>query len=131
MTPDTAPKRRRLRKLRTAPARLIARVPWLRRRQARRLVKTLERYREKGRPIPENLSRLERQLRQIPKHKRAAAVEQMLKAPTSAFVLVTSAQAPAIDEALWFRRTLGEGGLPRKLAAAAAIVAGIVAVAVG
>jgi hypothetical protein len=79
MTSDTAPKRRRLRKLRTAPARLIARVPWLRRRQARRLVKTLERYREKGRPIPENLSRLERQLRQIPKHKRAAAVEQMME----------------------------------------------------
>jgi drug/metabolite transporter (DMT)-like permease len=29
------------------------------------------------------------------------------------------------------RRLLGEGGLPRKLAAAAAIVAGIVAVAIG
>ena len=43
---------------------------------------------------------------------RAAAVEQMLKAPTSAFVLVTSAQAPAIDEAIWFRRTLQESGLP-------------------
>jgi anion-transporting ArsA/GET3 family ATPase len=43
---------------------------------------------------------------------RAAAVETMLKAPTSAFVLVTSAQAPAIDEAIWFRRTLQDGGLP-------------------
>jgi anion-transporting ArsA/GET3 family ATPase len=43
---------------------------------------------------------------------RAAAVERMLKAPTSAFVLVTSAQAPAIDEAIWFRRTLDDGGLP-------------------
>ncbi|MGI8715818.1 MAG: ArsA family ATPase [Solirubrobacteraceae bacterium] len=43
---------------------------------------------------------------------RAAAVEAMLKAPTSAFVLVTSAQAAAIDEAIWFRRTLDEGGLP-------------------
>jgi anion-transporting ArsA/GET3 family ATPase len=43
---------------------------------------------------------------------RAAAVEQMLKAPTSAFLLVTSAQVPAIDEAIWFRRTLQEGGLP-------------------
>ena len=43
---------------------------------------------------------------------RAAAVERMLKAPTSAFVLVTSAQAAAIDEAIWFRRTLEEGGLP-------------------
>jgi anion-transporting ArsA/GET3 family ATPase len=43
---------------------------------------------------------------------RAAAVEEMLKAPTSAFLLVTSASAPAIDEAIWFRRTLQEGGLP-------------------
>ncbi|HEX3833498.1 MAG TPA: ArsA-related P-loop ATPase [Solirubrobacteraceae bacterium] len=43
---------------------------------------------------------------------RAAAVEQMLKAPTSAFLLVTSASAPAIDEAIWFRRTLQDGGLP-------------------
>jgi anion-transporting ArsA/GET3 family ATPase len=43
---------------------------------------------------------------------RAAAVERMLKAHTSAFVLVTSAQAAAIDEAIWFRRTLQEGGLP-------------------
>jgi anion-transporting ArsA/GET3 family ATPase len=43
---------------------------------------------------------------------RAAAVEKMLKAPTSAFVLVTSASAPAIDEAIWFRRTLQQGGLP-------------------
>jgi anion-transporting ArsA/GET3 family ATPase len=43
---------------------------------------------------------------------RAAQVEQMLKAPTTAFVLVTSAQAPAIDEAIWFRRTLTDGGLP-------------------
>ena len=43
---------------------------------------------------------------------RAAEVERMLKAPTTAFVLVTSAQAAAIDEAVWFRRTLQEGGLP-------------------
>jgi anion-transporting ArsA/GET3 family ATPase len=44
--------------------------------------------------------------------RRAAQVERMLKAPTTAFLLVTSAQAPAIDEAIWFRRTLTEGGLP-------------------
>jgi anion-transporting ArsA/GET3 family ATPase len=43
---------------------------------------------------------------------RAAQVERMLKAPTTAFVLVTSAQAAAIDEAIWFRRTLTDGGLP-------------------
>ena len=43
---------------------------------------------------------------------RARAVEQMLRAPTTAFVLVTSAQQAAIDEAIWFRRTLQDGGLP-------------------
>ena len=44
--------------------------------------------------------------------KRAAEVERMLKADSTAFVLVTSASAPAIDEAIWFRRTLTDGGLP-------------------
>jgi anion-transporting ArsA/GET3 family ATPase len=44
--------------------------------------------------------------------RRAAQVEKMLKAPTTAFVLVTSAQPAAIEEAIWFRRTLDDGGLP-------------------
>jgi anion-transporting ArsA/GET3 family ATPase len=43
---------------------------------------------------------------------RAAQVEQMLRAPTTAFLLVTSAQREPIDEAIWFRRTLEESGLP-------------------
>jgi anion-transporting ArsA/GET3 family ATPase len=43
---------------------------------------------------------------------RAREVELMLRAPTTAFVLVTSAQRAAIDEAIWFRRTLQESGLP-------------------
>src|SRR6201999_4294224 len=43
---------------------------------------------------------------------RARGVEAMLKASTTAFLLVTSAQQAAIDEAIWFRRTLIEGGLP-------------------
>jgi anion-transporting ArsA/GET3 family ATPase len=43
---------------------------------------------------------------------RARAVELMLRAPTTAFILVTSAQQAAIDEAIWFRRTLQESGLP-------------------
>jgi anion-transporting ArsA/GET3 family ATPase len=44
--------------------------------------------------------------------RRAAQVEQMLKADTTAFLLVTSAQRESIDEAIWFRRTLEQGGLP-------------------
>jgi anion-transporting ArsA/GET3 family ATPase len=43
---------------------------------------------------------------------RASEVEKMLKAETTAFVLVTSAQRDAIDEAIWFRRTLEQGDLP-------------------
>ncbi len=44
--------------------------------------------------------------------RRAADVEKLLKAPTTAFVLVTSAQRVPIDEAIWFRRTLEQSGLP-------------------
>jgi anion-transporting ArsA/GET3 family ATPase len=43
---------------------------------------------------------------------RARGVERLLRAETTAFVLITSAQQAAIDEAIWFRRTLTEGGLP-------------------
>jgi anion-transporting ArsA/GET3 family ATPase len=43
---------------------------------------------------------------------RAVQVQRMLRAPTTAFILVTSAQATAIDEAIWFRRTLSESKLP-------------------
>jgi anion-transporting ArsA/GET3 family ATPase len=43
---------------------------------------------------------------------RAAEVEKLLRADTTAFLLVTSAQPAAIDEAVWFRRTLDESGLP-------------------
>ncbi len=44
--------------------------------------------------------------------RRASEVERMLRAPSTAFVLVTSAQQSAIEEAIWFRRTLSDGGLP-------------------
>jgi anion-transporting ArsA/GET3 family ATPase len=44
-------------------------------------------------------------------HKRAADVERLLHAPTTAFLLVTAASAPAIEEAIWFRRTLDQTGL--------------------
>jgi anion-transporting ArsA/GET3 family ATPase len=43
---------------------------------------------------------------------RATAVEEMLRAPTTAFVLVTSAQDEPIDEAIWFARTLREQRFP-------------------
>jgi anion-transporting ArsA/GET3 family ATPase len=43
---------------------------------------------------------------------RARRVENMLRAPSTAFLLITSAQTGPIDEAIWFRRTLQESGLP-------------------
>jgi anion-transporting ArsA/GET3 family ATPase len=43
---------------------------------------------------------------------RAVEVERMLHAATTSFLLVTSAQADAIEEAIWFRRTLSESDLP-------------------
>jgi anion-transporting ArsA/GET3 family ATPase len=45
-------------------------------------------------------------------HARAQHVEELLHSPQTAFVLVTSAQREPVDEAIWFRRTLREGGLP-------------------
>jgi anion-transporting ArsA/GET3 family ATPase len=43
---------------------------------------------------------------------RAAEVEKMLRAETTSFVVVTSAQHDAIDESIWFGRTLEQSGLP-------------------
>ena len=42
---------------------------------------------------------------------RAAQVEQMLRAATTAFLLVTSPQHAPIEEAMWFQQTLAEQGL--------------------
>jgi anion-transporting ArsA/GET3 family ATPase len=43
---------------------------------------------------------------------RAAQVEQLLRAPSTAFVLVTSAAREPIDEAIWFGQRLEADGLP-------------------
>ncbi len=43
---------------------------------------------------------------------RAQQVDEMLHAPTTAFVLVTSAQTEPIEEAVWFARTLEDSELP-------------------
>ncbi len=45
-------------------------------------------------------------------HRRAEQVEKMLKASTTSFLLVTSAQRAPIEEAIWLRRTLQDSGLP-------------------
>lgn len=75
----TSTKRTLRRRLRDAPARFIAHTAWLRRRYARRILRTIDKFQDKGRPLPANLERLERQLRRIPKPKRQQVVEQMME----------------------------------------------------
>lgn len=77
-----ASKKKLGRRLREFPARLVGRTAWLRRRYARRVVRTIDKFNEKGRQLPENLVRVERQLRQIPKPKRQQTVEQMMEIGT-------------------------------------------------
>jgi anion-transporting ArsA/GET3 family ATPase len=43
---------------------------------------------------------------------RAHQVERLLRARTTAFLLVSSAEREPIDEAIWFHRTLARTGLP-------------------
>ena len=43
---------------------------------------------------------------------RASQVEQLLRADTTAFVLVTSAAGESVDEAIWFGQRLANDGLP-------------------
>jgi anion-transporting ArsA/GET3 family ATPase len=43
---------------------------------------------------------------------RAAEVERMLHAESTAFLIVSSAQSEAVEETIWFRRTLGDSELP-------------------
>ncbi len=43
---------------------------------------------------------------------RAMEVEAMLRAPTTAFLLVSSAQSETAPESIWFGRTLRQSGLP-------------------
>jgi anion-transporting ArsA/GET3 family ATPase len=44
--------------------------------------------------------------------RRARGVERMLKSSQTAFLLVTTSEHAPIDEAIWFRRTLEQSGLP-------------------
>jgi anion-transporting ArsA/GET3 family ATPase len=43
---------------------------------------------------------------------RATAVQELLSAPTTAFLVVTSAEREPIDEAIWFHRMITQEGFP-------------------
>ena len=76
--PDN-PQPGRGRRLLAVPGRLVSRVPWLRRRYARSTLKSIKRFRDKGRRLPEHLQRIDRQLQRVPAHKRQEVLEQMLE----------------------------------------------------
>jgi len=67
------------RKAATGIGRLIGRTPWLRRRYARFILRSIKKQRQKDRPLPENLLRIERQLRGLPPRKQAEVLEQLLE----------------------------------------------------
>jgi hypothetical protein len=68
-----------LRKVRELPGRVIGRIPWLRRRYARFLLRSIKKQRAKGRALPEGLTRVERQVRGLPPHKQAELLEKLLE----------------------------------------------------
>lgn len=58
--------------------RMLTRVPWLRRRYTKYLLKYIAKSRKKGRELPPELQQLEKQLMKVPPAKRPEFVEQML-----------------------------------------------------
>ncbi len=67
------------RRLRETPARLIGRTPWLRRRYARFMLKSIAKRRRKGKTLPDELLLLERQLRGMAPGQQAKVLEQALE----------------------------------------------------
>lgn len=59
-------------------SRVMTRVPWVRRRYVRYILKSIEKSRKKGRTLPPELERLDKQLMKIPPSKRPEMLEQML-----------------------------------------------------
>lgn len=70
-------------RIRNFPGRLVGRTPWLRRRYVRRVLRSIDKAREKNKPMPDGLVRIDRLLRRVPRHKRAEVLEQMLEAGSS------------------------------------------------
>lgn len=97
MAQTASTKRSIFRRIRELPARFIGRTPWLRRRYARRILRSIDRYKDKGRPLPESLSRLEKQLRRVPTPKRQQVVEQMMEMGSDQDVTTNRALRRAAD----------------------------------
>jgi hypothetical protein len=77
--PAEKEKGRLRRRMREAPAKLIGRTPWLRKRYARFMLKSIAKRRKKGKPMPDELLMLERQLRGMAPAQQAKVLEQALE----------------------------------------------------
>jgi hypothetical protein len=76
----TKPKAKgRKRRARGAISRTIMRVPRLRRFYLSRLVKTIDRYERKGRPLPKGLEETARFLSRVPKNKRLETLDKAIQ----------------------------------------------------
>jgi hypothetical protein len=75
-----AGKARKKRRLRDAIGRKFMTVPLLRRWYIRRMLKYIDKSREKGRPLPEGLTEVARYLSRVPKYDRAKKFEEAIKA---------------------------------------------------
>ncbi len=74
-----APKKTLRARAKAMPGRVIGRTPWLRRRYARMMLRSIAKRRRKGKPLPAELLRLERDLRGLAPGQRERAVEQALE----------------------------------------------------
>jgi hypothetical protein len=75
--PDNKPKKRRIR---TAIGTTIAKVPALRRWQIRRMLKYIDKSKEKGRRLPPEFAEMARFLAKVPKNQRAETLEKAMQA---------------------------------------------------
>lgn len=73
-------KREKRRPLRTAIAKLLSRSSFLRRRYVRRILRSIDKSKAKGKRLPTELFELSQQLSRVPREKRAEALEQAIKA---------------------------------------------------
>lgn len=59
-------------------SRLMARIPWLRRRYVRYILRYIDKSRKKGRDLPPELEQVDKQLRKVPPAKRPEVLEQLV-----------------------------------------------------
>jgi hypothetical protein len=77
---DSGKPARRKKRIRGAIGRAFMRVPALRHWYIRRILKYIDKSKQKGRPLPEGLAETARVLSRVPKHQRAKVFEEALQA---------------------------------------------------